>query len=72
MLIQYRTHFTEIFAEVCVNGGALTLGSTLCPVWLTEREETVSAKTLVASLCVLALLRTRAVHLTLVHVCEQN
>lgn len=50
----------------------LTLGSALGTVRLPEGAETFGAKTLVASLCVLALLRTRAVNLALVHVCVQT
>lgn len=50
----------------------LTLGSALRPVRLPEGAETFGAKTLVASLCVLALLRTRAVNLALVHVCVRT
>lgn len=47
----------------------LTLGGALRAMQLPEREETFGAEALVASLCVLALLRTRAVNLALVHVC---
>lgn len=47
----------------------LTLGGALCAVRLAKGAETLGAKALVASLCVLALLRTRAVHLALIHVC---
>lgn len=50
----------------------LTLGSALRPMQLPEREETFGAEALVASLCVLALLRTRAVNLALVHVCVRT
>lgn len=51
---------------------ALTLGSALRPVRLTEGKKPVSAKTLVAALRVLALLRTRVVHLALIHICFQK
>lgn len=39
---------------------------------LTEREKALSTKTLVAPLCVPALLRTRAIHLTLVYIFLQK
>lgn len=45
-----------------------TLSSTLCPMWLPERDKPFGTKTLIAALRVLALLRTCAVYLTLVHV----
>lgn len=45
-----------------------TLSSTLGPVWLTKRQKTVGTETLVAALCVLAVLRARPVHLTLIHI----
>lgn len=51
---------------------AVTLRSTFCPKWLTKRYKTFSTKTLIAALCVLALLGTHAVHLTLIHICFQK
>lgn len=63
--------FTKNFSPVC-DGWALTLGSTLCPMRLTKRVKTFSTKTLIAALCVLALLRTCAIHLTLIHICFQK
>lgn len=38
-------------------------------MWLPKRDKTFSTKTLIAALRVPALLRTRAVHLTLIHIC---
>lgn len=53
-------------------GEGLTLGGALRPMRLPEREEAFGAEALVAPLCVLALLRTRAVDLALVHVCVRT
>lgn len=39
---------------------------------LTKREKAFSTKTLVAALCILALLRTRPIHFTLIHICSQK
>lgn len=55
-----------------VDKAGLTLGSALRPVRLPEGAEAFGAKALVASLRVLALLRTRAVNFALVHVCASE
>lgn len=77
----YKQFHCKVWLNVLIKGNnykecscvcecqALTLGSTLCPMWLTKRKEAFSTKTLVAALCVLALLRTRAIHLALIHIC---
>lgn len=49
----------------------LTLSSTLRPVQLAKGHKAFSAETLVAALCVPALLGTHAILLTLVHICFQ-